>query len=61
MYRRVADYIHAGRQDPLVMRADAPHAYSADDAEFAVAQPGFRINGVVVRCLRLPRRFMVRR
>lgn len=44
--RRVVDYIHAGRQDRMVMRADAPHAYYADDAEFVVARPRLAVNGV---------------
>jgi hypothetical protein len=44
--RRVVDYIHAGRQDQMVMRKETPHDYYADDAEFAVTQPRLRVNGV---------------
>jgi hypothetical protein len=44
--RRVVDYIHAGRQERMVMRKDTPHDYYADDAELALTQPRLRVNGV---------------
>jgi hypothetical protein len=44
--RRVVDYIHAGRQERMVMRKETPHDYYADDAELAVTRPRFRVNGV---------------
>jgi hypothetical protein len=44
--RRVIDYIHAGRQDRMVLRRETPHDYYADDAELAVTQPRLRVNGV---------------
>lgn len=46
--RRVVDYIHAGRWDRMVMRKETPHDYYADDAEFGIAQPRVRVNGVVL-------------
>ena len=46
--RRVVDYIHVGRQDRMVMRTDTPHDSYADDAELAVTQPRFRVNGAVL-------------
>ena len=44
--RRVVDYIHAGRQDRMVMRKETPRVYYADDAELAVTKPRFWVNGV---------------
>jgi len=49
--RRVVDYIHAGRQDRMVMRKETPRDYYADDAEFAVTQPRLRVNGVACDCV----------
>jgi hypothetical protein len=43
--RRVVDYIHVGRQDKMVMLKETPHDAYADDAELAVTQPRFRVNG----------------
>lgn len=43
--RRVVDYLRIGPQTRLPVRADTPHDYYADDAEFAVSHPAFRVNG----------------
>ena len=44
--RELVDYIHVGREDRMAMRQEAPRDYYADDAEFAVTRPRFRVNGV---------------
>jgi hypothetical protein len=44
--RKLVDYIHAGREDRMVMRTEAPRDYYAEDAELAITQPRFRVNGV---------------
>jgi hypothetical protein len=44
--RELVDYIHAGREDRMVMRQEAPRDYYADDAELAVSKPRLRVNGV---------------
>jgi hypothetical protein len=44
--RKLVDYIHAGREDRMVMRTEAPRDYYAEDAELAMTQPRFRVNGV---------------
>jgi hypothetical protein len=46
--RRVVDYVHAGRQDRLVLRKESPHDYYADDAELAVTRPRVRVNGAML-------------
>jgi len=44
--RELVDYVHAGREDRMVMREEAARDYYAEDAELAVAQPRLRVNGV---------------
>jgi hypothetical protein len=44
--RQLADYIHVGREDRMVMRTEAPRDYYAEDAELAFSHPRFRVNGV---------------
>jgi hypothetical protein len=44
--RQLVDYIHAGREDRMVMRVEAARDYYAADAELSVTQPRLRINGV---------------
>ncbi|HEY1756246.1 MAG TPA: hypothetical protein VGG72_12670 [Bryobacteraceae bacterium] len=44
--RRVVDYVHAGRQDRMVLRKETPRDSYADDAEIVVTQPRLRINGL---------------
>lgn len=44
--RKLVDYIHAGREDRMVMRTEAPRDYYAEDAELALTRPRFRVNGV---------------
>ncbi len=43
--RKLVDYIHVGREDRMVLRAEAPRDYYAEDAELAVTRPRFRVNG----------------
>jgi hypothetical protein len=49
--RDLVDYIHAGREDRMVMRKEAPRDYYADDAEIAVTRPRIRVNGVTCDCV----------
>jgi hypothetical protein len=44
--RELVDYIHAGSEDRMVMRKEAPRDYYADDAEMAITQPRIRVNGI---------------
>ncbi len=44
--RTLADYVHVGRADRMVLRQEAPRDYYAEDAEFSISQPRFRVNGV---------------
>ena len=46
--RRVIDYIHAGRQDRMALRADTPRDSYAEDAELALSRPRFRVNGAML-------------
>jgi hypothetical protein len=43
--RRVVDYVHVGRQDRMIFRKETPHDSYAEDAELALTQPRFRVNG----------------
>jgi hypothetical protein len=45
--RRIVDYIHAGRQDRIIMRKETPHDSYAEDAELAVTNPRLLMNGAV--------------
>jgi hypothetical protein len=47
----VVDYIHAGGQDRMVFRKETPRDYYAEDAELALTQPKFRVNGVSIAAL----------
>jgi len=49
--RELVDYIHAGREDRMVLRKEAPRDYYADDAEIAVTRPRIRVNGVACDCV----------
>jgi hypothetical protein len=44
--RTLADYVHVGNPDRMVLRQEAPRDYYAEDAEFSITQPRFRVNGV---------------
>ena len=44
-FRKMVDYVHAGRPDRMVMRTEAPRDYYAEDAELTVTMPHFRVNG----------------
>jgi hypothetical protein len=44
--RTLVDYVHVGREDRMILRTEAPRDYYADDAEFSVTQPRFRVNGI---------------
>jgi hypothetical protein len=49
--RELVDYIHAGREDRMVMRKEAPRDYYAEDAELGVTKLRLRVNGVVCDCI----------
>jgi hypothetical protein len=44
-FRKMVDYVHAGRPDRMVLRTEAPRVYYAEDAELTVTMPHFRVNG----------------
>jgi hypothetical protein len=44
-FRKMVDYVHAGRPDRMVLRTEAPRDYYAEDAELTVTMPHFRVNG----------------
>jgi hypothetical protein len=51
---KLIDYIHAGELDKMPKRADAARDSYAEDAEFTLAQPGLRVNGVARESIVFP-------
>jgi hypothetical protein len=50
----LVDYIHIGRLEGIRKRADAARDSYAEDAEFTLARPGLRVNGVTQESMVFP-------